>query len=404
MKILNIVLSILVLLLAIVSAVFGYLLYEEREKLVEQYSSLTKPIQETAKALDAGSGTSSAKALTPETLSYKKDEAGTAAQKLTSQARTITNQRDDLAEKLQAIMTAAGGTADLASLTTVANYQANAQDVVNRVNDLVDNRNVLANKMIEIGDKFDISLNKAKLGSLNRTEYGTEADNLIKEVSDILKYKNMQESTMKRVAANLGKPGLSFSPVRYKSDLDTYTQAIDGLIKAKSDLESANKSLDAKLAAADKQLADKNAEIQKLNAEIARQSNDFNRLQASIEGKAFQYPVKFWQPGSAEARAAVSGKVIDVNTKFGYVVIDLGSDTLVQQPIGTGMAESPVNPNIAPDDTLVVAHGYPKKDAAYVGRIKIFKVEGPCAYASVIDGSESQIRVGDSVFFGDDAK
>ncbi len=403
MKILNIVLSILVLLLAIVSAVFGYLLYEERNTLVDKYGSLTKPMQDTAKALDNGSGTSIAKTLGGDALSYKKD-AGSVAQKLTSQARTITNQRDDLAQKLQSVMEVAGGNADFAKLTTVSSSQDEAQNVVNQIKDLVGNRNMLAQKMIEIGSKFDVTLNDAKLTSISRDEYLNETNNLVKELGDMLKYKKMQESTMKRIAADLGKPGLSFTPVRYQADLDTYTKAVDGLRNDKNALEAAKKSLDAQLAASGKQIEDKNAEIAKLNAEVARQQSDFDRLQASIEGKAFKYPVKFWQPGSAEARGAVSGKVIDVNTKFGYVVIDLGSDTLVQQPIGEGMSDSPVNPNIAADDTLVVAHGYPKKDAAYVGRIKIFKVEGPCAYASVIDGSESQIKVGDSVFFGDDAE
>ncbi|MEA4861673.1 MAG: hypothetical protein AB7F40_11800 [Victivallaceae bacterium] len=403
MKILNIVLSILVLLLAIVSAVFGYLLYEERNTLVEKYSSLTKPMQDTAKALDTGSGTSLAKTLGGDALSYKKD-AGSVAQKLTSQARTIANQRDDLAQKLQAVMEAAGGNADFARLTTFDSSKEEAQNVIDQVRKLVNNRNLLAQKMVEIGKKFEVTLSDPKLTSNSREEVLNESNNLVKELGDMLKYKKQQEKAMKQIAADLGKPGLSFTPVRYQADLDTYTTAVQGLLSEKNALESDKKSLDAKLATSTKQLEDKNAQIEKLNAEIARQQSDFDRLQASIEGKAFKYPVKFWQPGSSEARGAVSGKVIDVNAKFGYVVIDLGSDTLVQQPIGEGMSDSPVNPNISADDTLVVAHGYPKKDATYVGRIKIFKVEGPCAYASVIDGSESQIKVGDSVFFGDNAE
>ena len=107
-----------------------------------------------------------------------------------------------------------------------------------------------------------------------------------------------------------------------------------------------------------------------------------------------------WRAGSPEARKAVDGKIIDINKKFGYVVIDIGSETLVEQPIAPNREPNKVNPNITAGDEMMVSRYVGADDAKYIGNIKIFKVEGACAFANVTDLADGNaIAVGDTVLF-----
>ena len=204
---------------------------------------------------------------------------------------------------------------------------------------------------------------------------------------------------MRKVAKSLGVE-ISLKPARYEADLKNYNAAIAGLQKDKADLEAAKADLTAKLDAANKSIASKEGEIASLNTELATQKDEYNRLSAIIKDEAYEYPVALWRAGSPEARKAVDGKIIDINKKFGYVVIDIGSETLVEQPIAPDREPNKVNPNITAGDEMMVSRYVGADDAKYIGNIKIFKVEGACAFANVTDLADGNaIAVGDTVLF-----
>ncbi|MDD4818346.1 MAG: hypothetical protein PHI85_10290 [Victivallaceae bacterium] len=403
MKILNIVLSILILLLAITSAVFSYFLFEKRTQMVDGYTTLSSGIKQASEAMDAGSGTAIAKSLGGDSLTYKSKDLSSAIGKLARQAKEVMKQRNELGDYLAQIDSDVIGENDAAveasSLTSLQDYSEAAEKVVAQVGALKSNRDMLVNMLRAVGKDFDIALSDKKLKSSNRADYENELRAFVAELNNIKKYKSMQEAAMREIAAGLGVNGLTFSPVRYQDDLKKYTGAIDALKQTKASLDSANAKLNKELAAAKSDAAKLQGEIDALKAELASRAADYDRLQSAVEGKVYQYPVKLWQPGSAEARKAAEGKVIAVNAKFGYVVIDLGANSVVNQNIGDTLAPAPVNPELTADTTMVVS-----RDAKFIGRIKIFKVEDNCAFGSIADGDESQIKVGDTVIFGDETK
>lgn len=403
MKILNIVLSILILLLAITSAVFSYFLFEKRTQMVDGYTTLSSGIKQASEAMDAGSGTTIAKSLGGDSLTYKSKDLSSAIGKLARQAKDVMKQRNELADVVAQIGSEVTGENDTAveaaSLTSMQDYTEAADKVVAQVGALKSNRDMLANMLRAVGKDFDIALSEKKLKSGNRADYENELRAFVAELNNIKKYKSMQEAAMREIAAGLGVNGLTFSPVRYQDDLKKYTGAINGLKQDKAALDAANAKLGKDLAAAKAEENKLQSEIAALKAELASRAADYDRLQAAVEGKVYQYPVKLWQPGSAEARKAAEGKVISVNAKFGYVVIDLGANSVVNQNLGDTLAPAPVNPGLTADATMVVS-----RDAKFVGRIKIFKVEDNCAFGSIVEGDENQIKVGDTVIFGDETK
>ena len=70
MKVVNVILSVLILLLAAASAVFSYFLFEKRGQLVGGWDKMATAINQAAVEIDRNSGTKVAKELTPEALGH----------------------------------------------------------------------------------------------------------------------------------------------------------------------------------------------------------------------------------------------------------------------------------------------------------------------------------------------
>ena len=122
MKVLNIVLSILILILAIASAVFAYLLFDKRQQMVEGYESLGKGIADTARYLDKDSGTQ-----TKLNIDHRSESLDQEIRKLSQLAKQVSEERNALAQALVEISAQAGGNATLESLTELAGYESGEQ-------------------------------------------------------------------------------------------------------------------------------------------------------------------------------------------------------------------------------------------------------------------------------------
>ena len=102
MKGLNIALTVVILLLAIVSAVFSFFLFEKREQLTKGWSMMVGEINRTAKVLDAGSGSSSSSQLNDQTLAHiKYADLSTNLKNLSEQANKVIKERDAMAGALR---------------------------------------------------------------------------------------------------------------------------------------------------------------------------------------------------------------------------------------------------------------------------------------------------------------
>lgn len=397
MKVLNIVMSILILILAIASAVFSYMLFEKREQMLNGYETMGNQIVSAAKALDNNSGTSVSSELGGDALDHKNESLDSALRKLTNLAKSVSQERDTLAQTLSNIDKIAGGNTSTADLSQLSTADSSAAAVEAQVNALNRNREAIVSAMMQSANDFGISLNKNNLRGSDAVLNG-ELNSYTAELLNLKKYKEAQEATMKQIATTLGVTDLRFTPVRYTNDLKKYSDAIEGLRNDKNSLEKAKSDLTSKLATADKNITDMNAEIAAMKQEIADRERDLKVLTASIKGERYMDEIVLWQPGSVEARKAAQGKVIDVNKLYGFITIDIGSDYNVDQLISSESAPIAVNPLIAVDDVMLVSPAL-SKDAKSAGKLKIFKVEGSCAFANVAETTSREIKVGDVVIF-----
>ena len=394
MKILNIVLSILILVLAIASAVFSYMLFEKRSNMVGGYEELRRGISDATRTLQADTGKDIASQMN---VDYKKSESlSSDMSKLTNFARQVSSQRNELANALSEMAKAAGVTIDPADFINLETGLDKVAEAKFAVQNLRANRDDLSSGIAQGVAQFGLTASIAKLNSTKPSDWKDEIAKFNSELKNVQNYKKQQESVMRQIAKALGKD-ITLSPARYADDLKSYNEAITNLIADKSALEKAKAQLTKDVAAANANLKAKAEEIATLNAEVKQGQEDFTRITAILEGNAIEFPVRMWRPGSEEARKAVQGKIIAIDERFGYVTIDLGSESVVQQVIANNLDTNPVNPMIAEGDEMLVAKGATTK---YIGSISIYKVDENCAFARVtnaVDGAK--LAVGDSIYF-----
>ena len=397
MKVVNVALSILILLLAIASAVFSFFLFEKRTQLIDGWKKLATTISQSATELDKGSGTKVGTDLTQENLSHEKyAELDQRLAKLTDQSRKLIRQRDELAETLRRIGTIAemnnvGASDAFKNLTT---YSTSKDDVVNGVGALADRRNKIAQSVADAAGKLDFNTNIGKL----RAADSDELNQFASQLSQYAKERRALEGALNELSRQVGGGSLNFSGSNFQSSLNKVKLALSALKN--------------KLAEADRAIATRDQQIQRQKSELSGKDNQIAGLQKQLGEKTYQLdtlrtalgiskdealPMP-WKPGSPEVRKRVVGHVADVSSKYGYIAINLGTDSTVPQQLGNKTGQ--INMDLAPGLEMVVSRGdldVPTSD--FITKVKLTKVDKDFSIAEPVGVPNGSIKVGDKVWF-----
>jgi hypothetical protein len=397
MKVVNVALSILILLLAIASAVFSFFLFEKRTQLIDGWKKMAITINQSATEMDKGSGTKLGSDLTLETLSHEKyAELDQRLAKLTDQSRKLIRQRDELAETLRRIgtiseMNNVGASDAFKNLTT---YSTSKDDVVNGVGALVDRRNKIAQAAVSAAQKLDITINEAKL----RTADAGTLDQFARQFTQYAKERQGLENALNDLSRQVGGGSLDFSGNNFDSSLNKVKQALNALKN--------------KLAEADRAIATRDQQIQRQKSELSGKDNQIAGLQKQLDEKNYQLdtlrtalgipngealPMP-WKPGSTEVRKRVVGLVADVSDKYGYIAINIGTDSTVPQQLGNKVGQ--INMELTPGLEMVVSRGdleVPTSD--FITKVKLTKVDKDCSIAEPVGAANGSVKVGDKVWF-----
>ncbi len=397
MKIVNIVLSVLILLLAITSAVFSYFLFDKRGQLVSGWDKMAVAINKTAAELDKGTGTALAGELTAATLGH--DQFTTLDGKLvkiSDLAKQVVTERDALADALFRI----GSTVDMANISgkeaafrNINTYSTNKDDVINAVSDAVNQRNALIRSLVSAAGKLNVRLDAEALKRGDLSAFRQ----LDVRLSEIGSRQNAFERCVREAGSQANVSGLSFDSGRYQDSLNRVVQAVGTL---KSQLRQANEkiaSLEREIASLQNQVRDRDGRIVALQKTIDTKQIQIDEFKVALGIDPTQQLPMQWKNGSAEARRALCGRVIQVSDTFGFVTINVGSMSVVTQKIGN--KEFDVNPDLQNGLEMIVARGeLDNPDLQFVGRIKLTQVDKGCAIAEPVS-TVTPIQVGDIVFF-----
>jgi hypothetical protein len=382
MKIVNIVLGVLVLIAAVVSAVFSYFLYEKRVALATGWNQLTEAVYASAKTLDDGSGTDVAKGLSKEKMSFQTyDEAAMrkALSGFNKQSKDIIAQRDAMADALQLIAskTNAGAVSDI---KTIAGYAEEIEKVTKQVSKVISDRDRIYNALA------------SKISGIDRNALKRGDASALKPIDDLKRAKDTYRNTLNRIARNVGARALgadaqaSAGSAAILRALDAKLKSVDSLRNQLNNAQRKIISLNQTIAAKDKVIAGKNKDIARCNEQI----KDLKRAL----GIAPEEPFAIWGKGSDEARSRLQGKVLKVSDEYGYIVIDLGASSVVYQQAGKKTVD--VNLGLANGVELSVVRG---DNNEFVATITLDKVGEKESTANIPVDKVGKIQVGDKILY-----
>ncbi len=398
MKVVNVVLSVLILLLAAASAVFSYFLFEKRGELVGSWNKMTAIVSKTATEMDKDSGTKVGQELSVDALNATAyADLDSKLAKLSAQAKDLAAVRTRLAESLRQVGKAVGNNSvDAKALSAVKGGEEQANKVVQAVGQYQQRHDKLAGDVVGAAGKLgaELNVNDVKNGANNALAP------MLRQV-DILKDRHTAyEGGFNRIGSTTGAGGIDNRDA--KASISKIAGSVD---KLKNDLSSTN----GELASARETIASRDSQINSMKNQIAKFQSTLKDQQAVIntQKKALgiaddQEMPKEWATGSPEARRAVLGRVLAVNEKFGYISIDLGSDSRVKQQIGERTIE--VNPEIKTGLIMMVSRGkLDRERSEYTAKVKVIKVDENCTIAEPEEASSRTIQTGDYVWFADNA-
>ncbi|MBR2372751.1 MAG: hypothetical protein IKA87_00810 [Lentisphaeria bacterium] len=400
MKIVNILLSILILLLSAAAATFSYFLFEKRSQFVTGWAKMASTINESAAALDKGSGTKLAEKLTKQTMAHENyDKLDSLLPELPKLSKQIIIERDALADALTRISSAIRMKNRIPGdrLCNLNTYNAAKNDVVSGVNDVVNRRDRTYNNVISavrsaVGAQID--RNKLLAGD------ASALNPMKNEVSKIRSRSAYYERSLNEIARNFRVRNGRFTDQNYAKEIAKIKSAITvyqrNNTKLASDLNKAKRDI----ASRDRTIASLRGNIKKLTGDVADRDSQIVSFQRAFGLPASGSGATPWLPGSVESRRKLEGKVVSVNNKYGYIAINIGKYTVVEQNIGNRTIE--INPNVEPGMPLLITRKS-GSSSDFISRVLIAQVGETSSIANIPTDAKN-IKVGDTVTIAIDEK
>ena len=350
---LNRILNIVLLIFAVTSLVFGYLLFERRKGLRDRGEKLADTVSEIAKTLDENSGTNlqndvhrkdfttnDGKTISGGTLGWayfhdaqdaetqSTPKFDTVLDKVKKQTQDLREQRDLLAATLASIATIFGQQGDIpTAYQNLGEFEASRKVLLENLEKVSKRDEAIIVKIKEIGNKVGIPIDANMLADTEK--FDEPLINLGLEISKLKERTVNFEDTLSQAVAKIDShefevdPALLSKDVEYVGQLTTilndFTNINDKLkdyekykvefLETKDTLEKTRIALESShdnLAAFENKLAN-------LESEYASIKTRYNRLIGDTS-----------KPEDRQLQK-LEGKILDVDYDWNYVVLNLGS-------------------------------------------------------------------------------
>lgn len=401
MGVFNRVISIVVLILALIAAGLAFLLSQKREALIDGWDKMASSINSTAKTLDQGSGTKVALQLEKKDLAHTNyKDLEKILPNLNKQAGAVVEQRDALSKALVSVAQTLeiDNAAEEADLKEIDKYVGSKDELLKLVERVQQTNEGLRRKVSQSAKQLNLDIMQEDLKNPDR--FSREMDKFDQEVKGVKTRIDSYSSHIREVADTVGKD-IDLRGEDYKDYLNGTSGAVRDLKKQKEQLEKeleiAKSENRQKIQAIDKNLQ----EISTLKTSEKELQEKIDQLQVIIQGGDKATTVGKEEvllvDNDPQVLKMVQGKVIEVNDKWGFVVVNVGKETKVKQKYGN--SENIVSAPIPKDEDMLVSRG-----GKYVGKIKLVKVYDDCSIGNILKGptGDNHIQVGDLVAFSDD--
>lgn len=320
MKVINLVLSIVIFLLAVASAVVSFILFGKRTQQAEGWEKMTAAIHQSAVQLDRVNGTAEAKNVTVEELAFENI--------------------DNLEQK-------------------ISGYNGQVSKMVKNHNALVDLRDDSADSFSRIAARVGQNIPAAEFKGEESKENVKKVDSAVRNLESAIKRQpGFRNVSLAGTPKKIGEVVSDLNRTKGKLNAETSraNKAEARAASAERNIKRANDRVAAANAKAKKDVANAKAaakrQIDAANAAAKRQIAAANAKTAKVADELMRYknqigvPADFvpWKDGSKEARENIKAQVTKVAGDYGYIVVNIGSSTKVLQYTGVNEKNNPAKP------------------------------------------------------------
>lgn len=401
MKGFNVVLAVLIFILALTSAVFSFFLFEKRARLVYGYGTLGENIENVAKIIDAKSGTSLAQEINKATLSHDKSKDLKALMpKLVATADQVIGARDVLAQTLSSVSSTLENAIAADQFAKVETHKNATQKLAAHAAGYRKRVDTIFARLQRTAGKLGASVSVRELK--NNGQYTAACNRFDSRVDFWVKRNQIFFQRFRNVASTLGAGSPSLSDKTYTTDLDKIITTARKVVQDKNKFYANWQNAERTIRNLNQVIKNKDNQIARLKKEKQTKELEIKRLNRVL---GLEEPRQPMLDGSEESLQLIKkqqkGKVIEVDNKFGFVVVSLGKNTRVQEQFGNRVNN--VDPQIPVGTTLTIARDMATGDAEYITTVKLVRLDDNCSIAEPFDNKSGKlIKVGDLVYLADD--
>ncbi len=388
----NRLVNILILILALASVALSVLLFQKRENLVEGYKILAGAIANTSAKLDEGSGTGISKELQPGELAHNNfDQLKTLAPKLEEQATAVIGQRDAMATALvdisKSIKFLEGQQID--DLKSVEKGKDKPAAIASQVADIMQANEKVINGIIAAA-RSSLGL-RLSIRDFAPDKYAATMKTISNKIASVKRSYNTYKAHSDQLAKTLQLKGQLPERVKQagkiQGKINSLSRQVSSLKSQKTKAELAQKAAEAKVASHQK-------DITKLNKDVKYWKDKANSGSGGTQPQDDR-PEDSSDPALLKR---VNAKVLAVNTKWDFVVLNIGKNVEVKENDKKYNVPIPLNAE------MVIARNLNEgKDSKFICNVKIVKLHDDCAIANVLPNtagaSSSDIDKGDTAYF-----
>ena len=409
------IINIFIFVFAIVVVVFGVLLFQKREQITQARSDIAATVEKVSRKIDSSA------AIPADDLKISKTpaEVKEAMVKLESAVNKIVKQRNAIAENLTDVTNAVlekafygeGDEPFIVESGSVTNYKTTdgtLAEIKTHIGERMEYFNVRDKHLSEF-----MSKDGANLGMPARN-YAFSADNakLANSLNELLTKTNDTVERMKAFRGHIVTVSGQISPDSRELDLNSqeynrllrenvttveeFVNRHNQLIKDNEELRIRVERAEVGLSSADENTANFKRIAEEASQKLTEAEKEIRRLRIIIDPTGAGEDDEMRNINFNVLKDLV-GKVVYVNEQYGYITVDIGSESSVTRSNGERLRAA-----VPEGALLTVATSLDPETAKYVCKAQVIRIRANASVATILaspGGSFKYPSVGDVVYF-----
>ena len=409
------IINIFIFVFAIVVVVFGVLLFQKREQITQARSDIAATVEKVSRKIDSSA------AIPADDLKISKTpaEVKEAMVKLESAVDKIVKQRNAIAENLTDVTNAVlekafygeGDEPYILESGSVTNYKttdATLAEIKTHIGERMEYFYVRDKHLSEF-----MSKDGANLGMPARN-YAFSADNakLANSLNELLTKTNDTVERMKAFRSHIVTVSGQISPDSRELDLNSqeynrllrenvttveeFVNRHNQLIKDNEELRIRVERAEVGLSSADENTANFKRIAEEASQKLTEAEKEIRRLRIIIDPTGAGEDDEMRNINFNVLKDLV-GKVVYVNEQYGYITVDIGSESSVTRSNGERLRAA-----VPEGALLTVATSLDPETAKYVCKAQVIRIRANASVATILaspGGTFDYPKVGDVVYF-----